>query len=422
MDHQRRERIPNPARRRSAGGVAAILPFLLLPVTGCPPQEGPPPGETRQRQEPPPRTLVARRPVHPPDPASVWPPRAVWAVRQAYRSAQEVTDVIEQCNQAGFNTVLFQVRGNGTAFYRSRFEPWAEEYPNGDPGFDPLLVAVNEAHARGMALHAWVNVMPGWRGSGPPRDPRQIYNAHRDWFLRDQSGRLQPLGDFYVSLNPCLPEVRRYLVAVLQEIVTRYRVDGLHLDYIRIPLDKAPRGSDYPHDARTLQLYKQATGKRPQDSRSRWTLWRQQQVTQLVREIRNMCRHDRPGLRLTAATVADIEEGRNYSFQDGPTWLGEGLIDAALVMNYTGNTSTFRLRQEAWMRAAPGRWVIPGIGAYMHAGDSVTLAQLALADQWSRGLAFFSSNTIFGSDARSRQRLNAVRPRILDMQRKSGRR
>ena len=197
--------------------------------------------------------------------------------------------MIERCSRAGFNTVLFQVHLTRTAFYRSRHEPWTEEYPGGDPGFDPLETAVQEAHARGMALHAWVNVMPGWRGSEPPRDRRQLYNAHRDWFLRDQSGRLQPLGEFYVSVNPCLPEVRRYLVSVFEEIVTRYAVDGLHLDYIRFPLDKAPRGSDYPHDAHTLQFYRQATGKRPQDSRSRWTLWRQQQVTQLVREIRLMC-------------------------------------------------------------------------------------------------------------------------------------
>ncbi len=330
--------------------------------------------------------------------------------------------IIERCSQAGFNTVLFQVRGNATAFYRSRYEPWGEEYSGGDPGFDPLEAAVYEAHARGMAIHAWVNVMPGWRGQQPPVDRRQLYNAHRDWFLRDQSGRLQPLGDFYVSVNPCLPEVRRYLVNVFQEIVSRYQVDGLHLDYIRFPLDKAPRGSDYPCDARTLELYRQATGKRPQDSRSQWTLWRQRQVTQLVREIRRMCQHDRPGLRLTAACLPDVNEARSHYFQDGPTWLTDGLVDAVFVMNYTADTGTFRRRQEAWMRTAPSRWVIPGIGAYLHSTDASTLAQLKLADQWLRGFAFFSANAIFGSDPRSRQRLNAVQPVLLDMKQRGGRR
>ncbi|HSW45667.1 MAG TPA: family 10 glycosylhydrolase [Phycisphaerae bacterium] len=404
------------SRRRRGSPAFACLPLILGLLTGCPPQ-GPirpaPPTPTPQP------TIRHEPPIRPPDPRSVWPPRAIWVVRQAYRSPDQVIDIIDRCARAGFNTVLFQVRGNGTAFYRSLREPWSEEFPNGDPGFDPLAVAVTEAHRRGMALHAWVNVMPGWRGSGPPRDPRQLYNTHRDWFLRDQTGRLQPLGGFYVSVNPCLPEVRSYLVDVFEEIVTGYRVDGLHLDYIRCPLDKAPQGSDYPHDARTLQLYRQATGGRPQDSRSRWTLWRQQQVTQLVRDIRSMCQRRRPGLRLTAACKPDIDMGRNDSFQDGPLWLNGNLVDAVFVMNYTADTGSFRRRQEAWMKSAPDRWVIPGLGAYTHGSDAVTIAQLDLADSWKRGFAFFSSNSLFDNDPRSRQRLNAVQPRLLDLQRRA---
>ena len=139
---------------------------------------------------------------------------------------------MENCRQGGFNTVLFQVRGNGTAFYRSRIEPLTHEYKKGDPRFDPLEVACREAHRRGLALHAWVNVMPGWRGPRPPADRKQLYRARPEWFLKDQHGKRQPLdSDFYVSLNPCLPEVRDYLVKVFADIMRRYPVDGLHLDW-----------------------------------------------------------------------------------------------------------------------------------------------------------------------------------------------
>jgi len=401
---------------------AAALPLLLTFLVGCPPPGQPSPAWPIQPRQPHKHYEPPAHPPPPPHPASVWPPRAIWVVRQVYRSPQEVADMMEQCSRAGFNTVLFQVRGNATAFYRSPYEPWSEELPTGDPGFDPLAVAVTEAHRRGMALHAWMNVMPGWRGPLPPANRRQLYNTHPDWFLRDQAGRLQPLGEFYVSVNPCLPEVRRYLVGVFEDLVGRYGLDGLHLDYIRFPLDKAPKGSDYPYDARTLQLYRQATGKRPQDSRSRWTLWRQQQVTQLVREIRAMTRRVRPGLRLTAACLPDIDESRRHWFQDGPAWLGEGLVDAVFVMNYTDSTPLFRQRQETWMRVAPGRWVIPGLGLYVHGRDSTTLDQLALTDAWGRGFAIFSSNSLFANDPRSRQRLSAVLPRLLDIQRRATRR
>ena len=342
--------------RHAGGGLtritAASLASGVLLLAGCSPQQTAPRGTVREG--PPPRP-AADPPVAPPHPLSVWPPRAIWVVRQPWQSPQEVADLIERCGRAGFNTVLFQVRANGTAFYRSRFEPWSEEFPAGDPGFDPLEVAVTEAHRRRMALHAWVNVTPGWRGSQPPDDARQLYNARRDWFLRDQAGRLQPLGAFYLGLNPCLPEVRAYLVAVCEEIVRRYRVDGLHLDYIRFPLDKAPRGSDYPHDARTLQFYRQATGLRPQDSRWRWTLWRQQQVTQLVRDIRAMARRTRAGLRLTAACLPDIDSARSGSFQDGPAWLREDLVDAVFVMNYTSNVDTSGRRRGCGPPPTAGR-------------------------------------------------------------------
>ena len=179
----------------AAAGLACIL--------GCPPSSGP--GG--------PTVLSPDRP-RPPAPRDVWPPRAVWVVRQVYSSPDQIADLMEKCRQAGLNTVLFQVRGNGTAFHRSTIEPPAVEYGGRDPGFDQLEVACDEAHRRGIALHAWVNVMPAWKGKTPPGDPRQLYNARPEWFWYDQDGRRQPLDDFYVSLNPCLPEVRAYLVSV----------------------------------------------------------------------------------------------------------------------------------------------------------------------------------------------------------------
>ena len=153
---------------------------------------------------------------------------------------------------------------NGTAWYDSRFEPWADELGGSDPGYDPLKLACEEAHRCGLELHAWVNVMPAWRGKTPPKNPDQLYNAHPEWFWYDQHGNRQALCSFYVSLNPCLPEVRKYLVDVFYDLVSRYDVDGLHMDYIRFPNEPpaTPKGSglDYPYDAGTLALYRQDTG------------------------------------------------------------------------------------------------------------------------------------------------------------------
>jgi len=327
---------------------------------------------------------------------------------------------MEACKQAGFNTVLFQARGNGTVFYRSRIEPFAYEY-GGDPGFDPLKVACREAHRRGMALHAWVNVMPAWRGERPPSDRRQLYNAHPDWFWYDQYGARQPLlqqgKPWYVSLNPCLPEVREYLVSVFEEIVRYYPVDGLHLDYIRFPRDVSPKSSDYPHDCKTLALYKKATGKKPEQDGHRWDQWRRDQVTQLVRDIRRMMRKVRPKAKLTAACGANFQEHHQHYFQDGPAWLRGNLVDLVFVMNYSKDVNTFRLRQEAWRRVVPGKDVAAGLGVYLHESDRVTLEQLLLARKYNGGVALFSDKVLFDGSRQSQSRLSKIGPILRQMTR-----
>ena len=67
--------------------------------------------------------------------------KALWITRWDYLTEQQVRTCIANAARGGFDTVLFQVRGNGTVFYRSSLEPWAEEFDHQDPGFDPLAIA-----------------------------------------------------------------------------------------------------------------------------------------------------------------------------------------------------------------------------------------------------------------------------------------
>lgn len=434
--------------RRAAGRRWLLVMGGLAPVmalAGCTPESRGPGWGFSQGQS---SRIEAPEPEPaPPAPRTVWPPKAIWVVRHAWASPEQIAQLMERCQAAGFNTVLFQVRGNGTVFYRSRIEPLAEEYPRGDPGFDPLAVACREAHRRGMALHAWVNVMPAWKGTQPPRrraeitqtphlrsglaymgqsraqeggqdarPPEHLWYTHPEWFWYDRNGRRQPLGNWYVSLNPCLPEVRAYLTSLFEELVRNYPVDGLHLDYVRFPTDEGPRGVDYPHDARTLALYKSATGKTPAQDRAAWSRWRTAQVTQVVREIRAMTRRVRPELKLTAACWADIQAARRDYFQDGPAWVNAGLVDLVFVMNYTAKTSVYRQRQEAWRRAVAPRPVAAGVGAYMHRGQATTLEQVRAARAWGGGLAIFSDQVLFATSQAASEWAAVLRPALLSPQ------
>ena len=325
--------------------------------------------------------------------------RAVWVTRWDYKSPADIATLMENCRRAGFNTVLFQVRGNGTVFYRSRIEPWGDELGGRDPGFDPLEVACREGRRRGLSVHAWVNVMPGWRGDEPPRNPRQLYHAHPEWFLKDSAGRRQPLG-WYVSLNPCFPEVRAYLVSVMWEIVSHYPIDGLHLDYIRFPNERSkayagwPVVPDYPRDPRTLSLFREATGGTPEKAPQLWIRWRSQQVTQLVQDIRSMMRNAAPQVMLSAAVGSDPVRYQREHFQDARDWVARGLIDAVYPMNYAADEPTFERRLRLW---SPKRSRIPVItGVMLDKRDGVAVArQMTRAFALHGHVAAFAYNSLF---------------------------
>jgi uncharacterized lipoprotein YddW (UPF0748 family) len=325
--------------------------------------------------------------------------RAIWVTRWDYKTPGDIVRVMENCRRAGFNTVLFQVRGNGTVMYPSRLEPWADEVGGRDPGFDPLKLACREAHRRGMSLHAWVNVVPGWRGKAPPTDRRQLYWSRAAWFWRDEGGRRQPFG-WYNSLNPCYPEVRKYLVAVMQEIVSRYPVDGLHMDYIRFPNDwhdsyqPASKVPDYPRDPRTLALFRRATGHTPESNKRAWDAWRTEQVTQLVRDIRAMMRATKPRAILSSAVGASPDEANRNHHQDTRRWMAEGLVDVVYPMNYAIDSKTFDRRLRIWsgMRSR-----IPVVTGIMFDGREISaiVRQIQQARRSSPHIAAFAYNSLF---------------------------
>ncbi len=338
------------------------------------------------------------------------PMRAIWVTRYEYKTPEDVTRIMADCQQGGFNAVLFQVRGNGTAFYQSKLEPWAEELGGTDPGWDPLAVACQEAHDRGLELHAWVNVMPGWHGTEPPEDPEQLYNKHPDWFWYDQHGDRQALSSFYVSLNPCLPEVRQYLVDVYHDLIARYDVDGLHMDYIRFPNEPPaiPQGSgiDYPHDERTLALYKHETGLTPDENKERWSQWRTEQVTKLVRQIRDMVHQTKADVVLTAAVGTNPKSSLAH-FRDDRRWAREKLVDAVLPMNYVDDPAEFGKRIDGWLADKPPVPVIPGLWFGRHRGMSPEEAteavrqEIEMAAAKTGNFCVFSYGSLFNTPERA---------------------
>ncbi len=134
-------------------------------------------------------------------------------------------EILDNHKAANMNAVLWQARQSGTAYYNSSYEPWGYYAGYQNPGYDPLGYAIEEAHKRGMELHAWFNVFScASMVEGAPA------HVHPEWVCRDQDGI--PMSSNR-ALSPGLDSVRAYTINVAMEIVRNYDIDGLHLDYVR---------------------------------------------------------------------------------------------------------------------------------------------------------------------------------------------
>ncbi len=346
--------------------------------------------------------------------------RAIWVTRYDYKTADDVRRIIDDCARGGFNTVLFQVRGNGTVSYPSKLEPWAEQFDYESPGYDPLALAIEEAHKRGMMLQAWVNVMPAWKGPNEPGIRNQLYYKHPEWFWYDRNGVRQPLNHtvggksrgWYVSLNPCLPEVREYIVAVFHDLVARYDIDGLHMDYIRFPNEPVVAGEkipDYPRDARTLELFRRSTNQDPDQNPAAWNNWRTNQVNQLVADVYKMLKDTRPNALLTAAVGSVPTRGLTH-FQDGLRWMEDGIIDQVYLMNYTDSVPKFAQRFGPWLMSESEAAVVPGLGIRQKLetkhGAEIAVAQIDVAHNSVQNFAVFAYSSLFDSKNKTFARQN----------------
>lgn len=326
-----------------------------------------------------------------PDPAAEI--RAIWVTRFEYGTAEDVRTLLANSASLGFNTVLFQVRGQADAYYRSTIEPWAERLGGRDPGFDPLEVACREAGRLGIALHAWINVMPAWRGRTPPADRQHLLYRRPEWIVTGPDGRRQALNDHYVCLNPCLPAVRDHVASVAREIAERYPVAGLHLDYIRFI------EGDWSYDAPTLAAFRRSSGGSPEAFPDPWAAFRRDAVTETVRAIRRAVKEARPEAAVSAA-VYPTAEARRKVHQDAEEWVRRGLVDRVFPMAYDDSDGRFREALDEGYALLGRASCLPGVGAYKHRTAEQTVRQLSMC---RGGFALFSYSSLWVSPEETRR-------------------
>ncbi len=360
---------------------------------------------------------------------------SLWVTRFDYDSAEDVRKIIQNVGESGFTDVFFQIRGNGTVFYNSNLEPWAHELsghklPNlgKDPGWDPLQLAIETAKPYGLRVHAYMNVLPGWKGlEDPPLATGQLWSAHPDWFMVDSLGdKMLPTSGWYAFINPVIPEVRQHLKGIVQELC-KYDIAGIHLDYIRYPHDyHLVAGQRYP-DASEEELRRRADFSYDSASQSAlyeqygWDLtkaqiedFRRDSVTRVVRDLAYTMQMEKPGnCLLSASVMGNPVDGRKHAYQDSGLWVRQGLVDWAVQMNYATKSFNRYLTQMQKAAGKSGFRSSVVVGIYCkHESERILTQIKTVKSSKSRGLALFSYEYLFGKNHQVTEKGRIILPEI----------
>ncbi|GAA1735300.1 hypothetical protein GCM10009809_33070 [Isoptericola hypogeus] len=340
--------------------------------------------------------------------------RPVW-VRPEETTPGQIRATLDRIDAAGFNVVFLETFFQGTTIYPSQVAEEAgiaAQRPE-MVGFDPLAVWLDEAHVRGIEVHPWIHTF--FVGSeGATGGPGPILDVHPEWAAveREDVGAEGPMPSSqevgYYFVDPAIPEARAYVAAVLEELVTGYGVDGLHLDYIRYPVSQPWETAGYSYSDFSREAFEAEAGLdpytlTPSDPQwETWTAWRERNVTSFVAEIRAMQREVAPDVPLSAAVFPDPSDGLAKKFQNWGDWVDKGYVDVLTGMSF-GTSATSVAADTVAMRERVGEGNLLYTATYGPFRGSTPRTMLdqvaAVADAGSDGEALFAYNQLTDAQA-----------------------
>ena len=283
-----------------------------------------------------------------------WPPPTFDQEKQK----QALIQIFHNIKSKNLNTVFFQASSNGMVLFKSSYEPFSPYITgtvNGKALYDPLKFAIEQAHQRGLEIHAWVNVFKCFNGTENNilNDSNHISKRKPEWVIEDLRD-----GQKSYWLDPGLPEVRKYVTDVICEMVENYDLDGVQLDYIRYP------GKNFDDHL----SYEKYGGGVPIDD------WRRNNITDAVAQIYNKIKAIKQYVKVGAAPIGIYQnvdgingwEGLTDVYQDSREWLKRGIVDYLAPQIYWGidENPRFDILAKEWTANSYGRNIVLGIAAY----------------------------------------------------------
>jgi uncharacterized lipoprotein YddW (UPF0748 family) len=340
--------------------------------------------------------------------------RGVW-VRPEETTPEAIRATLDRIQQSGFNVVFLETIFQGTTIYPSQVAAdhgITSQRPS-MTGFDPLAVWIEEAHARGIEIHPWIHTF--FVGSDSATGgPGPILEVYPEWAAveREDVGADGPqpssMEPGYYFVDAAVPEARAYIKALLEEVMTGYNVDGLHLDYIRYPVSKPWETAGYSYSDYTRQTFAAEHGVdpytlTPDDPQwETWTSWRESIVTSFVGEVRELQQQVAPDVPLSAAVFPDPSDGLDKKFQNWGDWVDRGYVDVLTGMSF-GTSAVSVARDTTAMRERVGDENLlytATYGPFRGSEPQTLLDQVAaVVDAGSDGAALFAYNQLTDAQA-----------------------
>jgi len=303
--------------------------------------------------------------------------KGVW-VRPTETTPAQIIKTLDNLKKTGITDVYLETYYHGMTIYPSDvlLSYGITNQRSEFKGFDPLKVWIDEAHARNMKLHIWfetfyigneysptnpfdiLNVYPAWRNKTKARydsdTPVASASEHNGYFI-----------------DPANPDVQAYLLAVMQEIITKYKPDGINLDYIRYPQSIAAKYTGYDatnwgYTDYARQDFKCQYGIDPIDIKcpskewEQWSRYRQDKVTEFVKKARELtCQYN---ITLSAVVFPDRNRSLETKMQDWRTWSVHNYVDVFTPLILTCDRQTAVLLIKDIMQNTSARTKIyPGL-------------------------------------------------------------